>query len=455
MPGAALDLGAFAPTARIRPDLGLKRSILERQRAGPLEGSVSVTELLEPRPSYWRRLVHVEPTAERAARMRVGQEMHVLAGHLLAPASVREVRRRRGGIVARIDLLDDRVTELKTTTLRGGRESSGVRPAHLDQLAVYCGLLDRAEGRLVLIDPGGDAPPRVEAYDAEYPSPPAAWEEAVRRAAQLREAWTRGSPAGLPRCPWRDRGCELQAAGLCDCTGGEVASEPDAFGPAPRLTRAPGVAERLAEALAAPPPSPPIRRFRDLLYPRRAYFERTTPLEETEGAAAPPVAGRTDDLWRQLSDLLETGVAGEVAAVEPLGGEPLERVTTVAGVPLVLKTTRSWSPPGLDRLLSAQPQYLAELALRCALTGSESGSLLVGYERFSDWDQRVQSYRVDFRSMDAIRAFASERLRALHRALETGAPGDLPTCPTWMSDSCPYRPDCGCAAGAGPGVDHR
>jgi hypothetical protein len=455
MPTGALDREVWGATVQLRPDDGLRANLLARFRAGPLEASVSVTELLEPRIAYWRRIRPVPPTPERASRMRAGQEMHVLAGHLLAPASAREIRSRREGIVARIDLLDDRVTELKTTALRDPGTPTSVRPAYLQQLAVYCGQLDRSLARLILIDPGDEGAPRVEAFDTEFPEAPRAWAESLRRADRLRDALARGTPAGLPRCPWWGRGCEFQGAGVCDCTGEEPEAAPDAFGPLPPVVPNAALATRLAEALAARPSPPAIRRFRDLLYPRRAYYERTVPLDEGEPAWRPPGGDHADDLWRQISDLLETGVGGEVASVDVPGGEPLERVATLAGRPMVLKTNRSWTPPPPDRVLEAQPQYVLELALRCALAGAHEGTLIVGYERIPDWERRLQIYRVGFDPPGTVQALADTRLRALREALEAHRPRELPSCPAWMYDGCPYKPDCGCVAGAGPGVDHR
>jgi hypothetical protein len=451
----ALDRGGWGSTVVVGSDEVLRRSLIERHEAGPTPGSISVTEVLDPRPAYWRRVHPVPATPERAQRMRAGQEMHVLAGHLLAPSSAREVRRRRDGIVARVDLLDDRVTELKTTALRNTVDRSSVRPVYLQQLAVYCALLERNGGRLIMIDPNADPSPRVATFDAEFGSGEVAWAEARRRSEMLRTALERQSPSGLPRCPWRDRGCEFQSAGVCDCTGGEPEAAPEAFGPLPEVEPREDVADRLSIALAGRPTAPGVRRFRDLLYPRRAFFERTVPTEEGEREWSPGPTGRTEDLWRQISDLLETGTAGELGAVDPTDGEPLERVTTLAGRPLVLKTTRSSTPPAPERVLTAQPQYVLELGLRCSTTGASRGTLIVGYERILPWERRIQAYDISFEPVSAIGQVAQGRIQGLKGALGSGSPAALPPCPSWMYEGCPYRPGCACVAGAGPGVDQR
>jgi hypothetical protein len=451
----ALDRSGWGATVSVRSDEAVRGALLARQRAGPMPASISVTEVLDPRGAYWRRMHPVPATPERSARMRAGQEMHVLAGHLLAPASAREVRSRREGIVARIDLLDDRVTELKTTSLPASGARGAVRASYLQQLAVYCGLLERSEARLILIDTDAGPSPAVAAFDADFPEASTAWAEAVRRASQLRAALERRTPLDLPGCPWRDRGCEFQGAGVCDCTGREPMAPPDAFGALPPVVESPELGRRLSEALASGPASPPIRRFRDLLYPRRAYFERTVPLDGGEKGWTPPAGDRREDLWRQISDLVESGVAGEVAAVDPPEGDPLERVTTLAGRPMLLKTNRSWNPPSAERVLMDQVQYVLELALRCASIGLAAGTLILGYERLPDWERRLQVYQVEFDPSSTVRELREARVRGLRDALSRGDPKDLPACPAWMYAGCPYRPGCACSGDAGPGTDQR
>ncbi len=80
---------------------------------------------------------------------------------------------------------------------------------------------------------------------------------------------------------------------------------------------------------------------------------------------------------------------------------------------------------------------------------------MVGYERVVPWDRRIHAYRVTFDGGSDPRTLAGDRIRGLRRALSDRDPSKLPVCPRWMYDGCPYRPDCGCAAGAGPGIDQR
>ncbi|MCI4328919.1 MAG: hypothetical protein L3J86_04980, partial [Thermoplasmata archaeon] len=103
MAAGALSPGPWSAGIRLVADGELRGALLERHGFAPPARSVWITDLLDVRSAYWRRIAPVEPSPERRAILDAGQEMHVLVGHLLAPARYREVRRQREGIVAQID----------------------------------------------------------------------------------------------------------------------------------------------------------------------------------------------------------------------------------------------------------------------------------------------------------------------------------------------------------------
>ena len=377
--------------------------------------------------------------------MEAGRETHVRVGHLLAPARFREIRIQREAITGQIDLFEDRPTELKTTRLASAEAPDrSVRTAYLEQLAMYCALTDAPEGRLVLVDPEA-SPPAVAVFDLRVPDLAAVWHEMRARAETLRRALERRSPEELPACPWRGRGCEFEAAEVCDCKGTEPGPRPSLAALAEAPTVDPTATRVLSDRLATPPPTPPpARRFRDLVYPRRAYYERTEPpAAPIEGAPAErrPVG---DDLYRTLSDLLDAGPTGEVTREPTPEGEPIESVVCLRGDPVLLKVSRAWAATPLDELPGAQPQYFLELALRCAALGKTEGWLLLGYSRAPSWSDRAYLYRVQFPDRTALVETLAERRRALQRAIEARAPEELPRCPAWMFEGCAYRSRCGC-----------
>jgi hypothetical protein len=422
---------------------------LGRRPEGP---SVWVTDLLDPRPAYFRRRFRVPPDPARRARQAAGRDLHARLGAVLAAPEVLEVRIRRGGVVGQIDLFDRHPTELKTTeSLPDPGDVPGTRPGYVDQLGMYCALTDRPEGRLLLVEAVDGAPGRCQAYRVRFRSPALLLEDVRTRAEALRRADRENSPADLPRCAWFGRGCEFRAAGVCDCTGDEPAATPRWRDELEELELDEALSRGLADRLAAAPgpgAGRTVERFRDLLYPRRAYYDRVAPATAAEGEGAGPVeevrSSDRPDLYRELLDALESGPPGEVTRVPVPSGEPAERVAELEGAPFLLKVTRFPRPYRADELADRQPQYLLELGVRCAAVGRSDGWLLIGYERPPAGSDRLRVYRVTFAPIDPIRRIASERAAALAEALAVGTPGSLPPCPGWMRERCPHRAQCGC-----------
>ena len=190
---------------------------------------------------------------------------------------------------------------------------------------------------------------------------------------------------------------------------------------------------------------PTLTRFREALYPRRAFFDRTSPAEPVatptpEPLPLPPVP----DLYARLTEALESGRPGEVARLPPRSDEPEEEVVGFRGHPLLVRTSRAWDRYRPDELVARSPQYALELGLRCAATGSERGHLVVGYERAETDRDRLQVLEVSFASVTPFSRLLRERSRGLAGALRDRSPLGLPACPEWMVMDCPYRATCGC-----------
>ena len=446
MAGEALGPEGWASTVVVRADRALVAELLARRADQPRLRSVSVTDLTDLRTAYWRLTAPVEPTAERRAVLSAGREEHVRIGHALAPARFREIRLHRAGIVGQIDLLEDRPIELKTThrpadapTLRR------TRPAYLEQLGMYGALAHSSVGRLVLVERPPDGPVAVDVYEVSFRSLEAIERSMTERAALLRAALDRRDPHGLPACAWRGRGCEFETAQVCDCTGGEGTPGGEILAEVERLEADATAGASVAARLAQPSSPPAARRFRDLVYPRRAYFERSQP-PETSSPGAPARWGPAgpDDLYRQLAELLDSGPVGESTREPPLADEPLESVACFQGRPILLKVSRAWNAEPPEQLLLRQPQYFLELGLRCAAIGADSGRLLIGYERAVEWKDKLVAYDVRFEPPLPTARLLDERRSELAQAVAQGDPGRLPRCPSWMVEGCPYRAACGC-----------
>jgi hypothetical protein len=424
---------------------------------GPLR--VSVTDLIDPRPAFFRLTRAVPVSPEQAERWAEGRERHDRYERALALPTQREVQLLREGVHGRVDVWDGGPTELKTTAALSAPERTLVdRPQYLEQLAVYCALADRPEGRLVVVaEPTGEAP-QVQAFACTFGPAGPLWERTRERAERFREALARQDPAGLPRCGWFGRGCEVQRAGLCGCTG----AEPAELHPGREFLRSarfdPELSRQLADRLAAPPVTPqPFGSYRELCFPLRAYFETVGPqpaaVPPEPAPAASPLPGRT--FYQEIRDVLEGLGPGEVTRVLPEGDVPTETIQCFRGAPVIVKTTRSPYPPRSAALPRDRPHQMLEVGLRAAALGTTEGILIVGYERLALEDGPVRAHRRMFEPAAYWAELLARRRDGLRRAIAQADPTGLPVCPSWMCTGCPYRATCGDGAAATAGLRQR
>jgi hypothetical protein len=446
----------------VREDSALGKELTARLGRETGQRSVGVTDLLNLRRAFYRVVAPAVPIPPaRQARLDQGRTLHRTLGTRLAPEGTLEARVRRDGLVGRIDILAELPIEVKTaTSFVDPSELSTYRPDHVEQLGMYCALVDRPTGRLLTLVTSSSGAPEVQAVDLAFRSTPRVLAEMRRRAELLRSAWAETRVDPLPRCPWYGRGCEYQEASVCACTGQEEPVAPTIHEEVESVSAREDVRERIRSALAEPVPpeeATPVGRFRELLYPRRSYFERTapasalgtgpTPTTPLPRGASPP--SPKPDLYARLSEALESGPAGEVARLPARSAELEEEVVGFRGRPVLVRTSRAWARFRAVEVVARAPQYALELGLRCATIGATSGIVVVGFERAEVDRDRLQVLELRFVSLTPFSRFYRERSRALADALRDRTPESLPSCPDWMVTDCSYRSECGCG---GPGA---
>ncbi|MGA8663457.1 MAG: PD-(D/E)XK nuclease family protein [Thermoplasmata archaeon] len=439
-------------TVSVREDPELAQWVTGHLPSPAAPRSVSVTDLLGPRPAFWRATAPTPPSSpERDARLEGGRRVHREVGALFAASGELEVRVRRNGVHGRIDVLADRPIEVKTSSSPlPSEELARSRPDHVDQLAMYCALLDRDEGRLIYLHSRDARADRAAVYDLRFRSLPDVQREMATRAERLRSAVRDGRSSGLPRCAWFGRGCEWQAAGTCDCTGGEVAAEPLSADRIDTLADRGDLAGPLEAALAAlpvPSASPVVELFRDLQYPRRAFFRRVLPAPTNP--PGPPTRPTEFDLYRRLNEAVESGPVGEVARLATLSEEPDEEVGGFRGEPYLVRTSRAKARVPATDWLTRSPQYALDLGFRCVATGTRRGRIIVGYEHAVRESERVQVLEVTIDSPTVFSRLWRYRSALLGTALGAHDPDPLPACPGWMYSGCDYRDVCGCGTPSG------
>ena len=442
----------WSSVVRVREDGDLSHEIQGRLERSRGLRSVAVTDLLALRRAFWRLSAPPVPvSADRQERMEIGRAWHRRIGVVLAGAGALEVRVRREGLVGRIDALTDRPIEVKTSTMAVGADHLvEERPEYLEQLGMYCALVDGARGRIVSLAVHDDRVDDVRTVEVTFRHPAGILEEMQHRAALLRTSWESRKPDGLPRCPYFDRACEFRTASTCDCTGQEPHAPSKILDDIVRLHAVPEEDRRLRAAFGEPVPAtmgPSIAHFRDMVYPRRAYFERTLPpppeVEWVSRLESPP------DAYARLVEAIETGPVGEVARRPSLAPAPEEEVTAFREDPFLVRSSRARNPPRAEELLARYPQYALELGFRCAVTGRTQGRVFLTFERVGPGPGPVRVYEIRFTSVTPFARLWRARVEAFARTLAIGTPGELTPCPGWMYGTCPYRETCACGGDEG------
>jgi len=193
-----------------------------------------------------------------------------------------------------------------------------------------------------------------------------------------------------------------------------------------------------------------VDRFRDLIYPRRTWFERSvTPAPSLPPPSPAPPESATPDVYGRLVEAIESGPVGEVRRLLTLADEPGEEVVAFRDEPYLARTSRAWERVPAESLVDRSPQYALDLGFRCAVTGSFRGRVVTAYERAERDEDRIAVYECRFENLTPFSRLFRARAEGLEEALRRGTPESLPPCPGWMYEDCPYRAACGCGAEAG------
>jgi PD-(D/E)XK nuclease superfamily len=447
---------ALAPAAPPEPDWRSVVSVTEDQLLGrELAGRMrpagaprrrSVTDLLAPRPAYWRLTVGAPPLApERESVLQDGRRLHRILGLVFAPEGALEVRVHDDRVHGRVDVLADRPIEIKTSTYPPpAADPVRERPDHVAQVAIYARLLGTSQARLVYLQTRDEERPVAAVFDLTVDQPASLDAAVDQRVEELAHASRTTSPQGLPRCPWFGRGCEFRGAGVCDCTGEEPPADPLTMDAGVRSEARSDLAGSLATTLGdrlRNAPLATIHRFRDLIYPRRAYFEQTAP---PPGEARPAFESETDTFSR-LVEALDSGPVGEATRLPTLSDEPDEEVSGFRGDPVLVRTSRAGTRLDPTTVLDRSPQYALQLGFRCVATGTHRARLVLGYERATE-AERVQVLEFRFASPSHFSRMWRARTRRLDAARASLDPTLVEPCPAWMFEECPYRDRCGCGA---------
>ena len=427
----------------------IKDALMTKLQARRPPRRISVTDLLSLKQAYYKRKhPEIVPPLERQQLMWAGTGFHDVFGAAVSSEEYTEQFVEYEGVVGRIDIFETVPVEIKTTTnLSEDADLRRKRPGYIEQLGIYCSMVNVGEGKIIVYQ--REAPSTISvplaAYTLNFPDLKAVKQEVVRRRDLLQEAVDSDNPSRLPKCPWYFMKCDYSS--VCDCKTAAIPTTYEVADLAGDILLDKETSERLVAKLAEQRPSETIR-LNDIVFPRKAYFERTQrEIVIDEGDTAPEeareqlVSIERQGLLRVLRDALEYDAAGEVQRIPVNLGELNDRVLLHQGVPTIVRATGLKYVVDRDRLPEFSAHYFMRLGFECALTNNSKGRLVMYYRNVQQENAKLMVYDVGFRNVDILKAEAVRRIDLLQKA---ASPEELPPCPAWMARYCKYAPSCGC-----------
>jgi hypothetical protein len=374
--------------------------------------------------------------------MWAGTGFHKTFGSAVSSEEYLEQFIEAEGIVGKIDIYENIPVEVKTTsTPVDTKDLLQHRPAYIEQLGMYCAMVNTPEGEIIIYQRPAEESPSTSplvVYHVTFPNLEAIREEMRRRRDLLVQALISNDPGNLPVCPWFNRQCDYSQ--VCDCATTPAPASHEIAELTGEIYVDSMTCEQLLSKMAGSQSSQ-VFRINDIVFPRKAYFERRKLSEE--GLEEKDEYLRSMDergFLDALRDSLRYGTPGEVQRI-PVQHTPLaDLVQTWQNMPTILRDPKFSSLVERERLPRTFSHYFLRLGFDCALTKHVQGRLLVYYAKVPREDAKLMVYDVTFKNLDAIEAEALRRVDLLEKA---SAVLQLPKCPSWMCPYCDYKLECG------------
>ncbi len=438
---AEFDIGPYV--SRIEANRSIKDALMHSLKTRRPPYRISVTDLLNLKQAYFKRKYpEIVPPLEKQQLMWAGTGFHKTFGSAVSSEEYLEQFIEAEGIVGKIDIYEKIPVEVKTTsTPVDTKDLLQYRPAYIEQLGMYCAMVNAHEGEIIIYQRPVEESPSTSplvAYHITFPNLEAIREEMRRRRDLLVQALISNDPSNLPVCPWFNRQCDYSQ--VCDCKTTSVPASHEIAELAGEIYVDSTTCEQLLSKMAGSQSSQ-LFRINDIVFPRKAYFERLklngeVLKEKDEYLRSMDERGFID----ALRDSLRYGAPGEVQRI-PVQHAPLaDLVQTWQNVPTILRDPKFSSLVERERLPRTFSHYFLRLGFDCALTKHAQGRLLVYYAKVPKEDAKLMVYDVTFKNLDAIEAEALRRVELLEKA---SAVLQLPKCPSWMCPYCDYRLECG------------
>ena len=437
------DFDIVAYVSRIEANRSVKDTLMQRLKTRRHPYRISVTDLLNVKQAYFRRKYpEITPPLEKQQLMWAGTGFHKTFGSAVSSEAYLEQFVEADGIVGKIDIYERIPVEVKTTsTPVDTNDLLKYRPTYIEQLGMYCAMVNAHEGEIIIYQRPVEESPSTSplvVYHVSFPDLEAIREEMRRRRDLLVQALIANDPSNLPVCPWFNKQCDYLQ--VCDCATTSVTASHEIADLAGEIYVDSTICQQLLSKMAGAQPSQ-LFGINDIVFPRKAYFERLKAGEEVREEREEHLRSMDElGFLDVLRDSLRFGAPGEAQRI-PVKHAPLaDLVQTWHNLPTILRGPKFSSLVERERLPRAFPHYFLRLAFDCALTENAKGRLLLYYVRVPREDAKLMVYDVNFRNLNAAKAEALRRLKLLEKAT---SPLELPKCPSWMCAYCDYRLECG------------
>jgi hypothetical protein len=440
---AMADFDIAAYVSRIEANRSVKDALMQSLKTRRPPYRISVTDLLNLKQAYFRRKYpEIVPPLEKQQLMWAGTGFHKTFGSAVSSEEYLEQFVEAEGIVGKIDIYEKIPVEVKTTsTPVDTKDLLQYRPTYIEQLGMYCALVNAHEGEIIIYHRLTEESPSTSpllVYHVTFPDLEAIREEMRRRRDLLVQALIANDPSNLPVCSWFNKQCDYSQ--VCDCATTSVPASYKIAELAGETYVDSTTCEQLLSKMAGAQ-SPRLFGINDIVFPRKAYFERLKLSEEVREEKEEYLRSMDErGFIDALRDSLRYGAPGEAQKI-PVKHAPLADLVQIwQNLPTILRDPKLSSLVERERLSRAFPHYFLRLGFDCALTENTKGRLLLYYVRVPKEDAKLMVYDVTFRNLNAVKAEALRRLELLEKAT---SPLQLPKCPSWMCSYCDYRLECG------------
>ncbi len=173
----------------------------------------------------------------------------------------------------------------------------------------------------------------------------------------------------------------------------------------------------------------------DIVFPRKAYYERILGRKVSEEALAIWISGKA------FGYMLQEVLGKNKAEVEAKWGKFVAHIDHFDKVLVEIKTSRKWTVPQ-----APEPHYVRQAGYYCAMTGTSHAKIVVIYftagrkwggKGVSNLEIHVWDIGFSAKELEYVRADMDKTIEMIEHAIKTKNPDILPPAPKWLLKDYP------------------